>query len=113
MNTEAANRPLNDLEIDMPSISNLLVNLGFDLSDELAPAYILGATDILVAVNFAMTLPAAASFDRAIECCQTLAGDQPEMVRRAQKAVLYAVMSSTELPPLAASRAASLDSRIN
>ncbi len=96
MNEQIASIPL--IPADKAAVSELLIALGVDLSGTLAPSMVLGAMDVLMAVELAQTLPADAHFDGAIRELHTLSPEheQPEPVRDAQMRVLVEVRSAFE-----------------
>jgi hypothetical protein len=106
---------LSDLLIDRQAVALALQELGVDLTHALAPLMILGATDVLVALELARSLPPLANFDVAMGQLHTfsrpIADPLPEKVVEVQLKVLAAALEQDE-EPVDAARVARLRRRI-
>ncbi|MEJ8837682.1 hypothetical protein [Ramlibacter sp. AN1133] len=85
-----------DVEIDRRVVSEALMSLGVDLSQPLAPAIVLGATDVLIALELAQELPAAANYTAVLGQLQSFGahemGSVMQPVREAQLRLLDAAL---------------------
>lgn len=76
------------LAIDRAAISSLLIDMGVDLTEPLAPSMILAAFDLLACVEVGNTLPSEGNFEAVLQSFHTLRHVQPEPVRSMQIALL-------------------------
>ena len=110
-----ARNTLSDLLIDRQAVALALQELGVDLSHSLAPLMILTATDVLVALELARSLPELANFDVAMGQLNTfsrpIADPLPEKVVQVQLRVLAAALEQ-DPEPIDAARVARLRRRI-
>ena len=110
-----ARNTLSDLLIDRQAVALALQELGVDLSHSLAPLMILAATDVLVALELARSLPELANFDVAMGQLNTfsrpIADPLPEKVVQVQLRVLAAALEQ-DPEPIDAARVARLRRRI-
>lgn len=108
---KSINQSSSSLGIDKAVISQMLLALGADLTSVLAPSYILGATDVIIATELANALPKDANFSEVFSSLHTFNTDQPELVRSMQSKVFEAV--SEVSPPVMPGRYEIILSRIN
>jgi hypothetical protein len=86
------------LAIDRAAISTLLVDMGIDLAEPLAPSMILAAFDLLACVEVGRTLPPEGDFDAVLQCFHTMRHPQPEPVRRIQMDLLDMLVADGLFP---------------
>jgi hypothetical protein len=106
-----------DLQIQKPAVSHLLIALGVDLEGPYSAAIVLGAADVLLALDLAQSLPHQAYYPGALQFLHTFA-EEPVVptVREAQRKVLDLVAEEQaqdiQANPMLASRLAQLRSAV-
>lgn len=70
----------SDLKVPQEEVSGLLAGIGIHLDTQLAPAFVLAGTDLLIAANLAKTLPHGADFLGAVSELHTFKVSLPEPV---------------------------------
>lgn len=103
-----AEEAFGEIEVPRAEISQLLIELGFDLTHPLAETMILAAADVLIAVNLAQTLPGEGDLRAAIGICKTVGKDLPEIILLVQAKVLDLLKENA--PAMDASRLQILES---
>lgn len=88
---EAKAFALDGVAIERAPISLMLIALGIDLDGDDASSVVLGATDVVLALDLAMTLPDGTDYMAALGCMHTFK-EAPAFpsVRKAQEAVVDA-----------------------
>jgi hypothetical protein len=115
---ETAAHPLDSIEIDRAPISLMLIALGIDLEGPDAASVVLGATDVVLAIDLAQTLPEGTDYLAALECMHTF-NEEPAFpsVRNAQEVVATAfaeeIAAAAEPQALLASRVQLLRTRLS
>lgn len=79
--------------IDKGRISQMLQAFGVDMTHPLAPAFVLGAFDVMAVADLATTLPEPMSLENAARAFHTMTHAQPVEVREVQVLVLERLRS--------------------
>jgi hypothetical protein len=85
---------LGDVQIRKEAVSELLLELGVDLTGELTPSIVLGATDVLLLAELARSLPLESDYPAVISLMHTFSTEQPAEVRNAQRLVVQSIFAS-------------------
>lgn len=89
---------LHDFDVPQQEVSQLLLALGIHLDTSLAPAFVLVATDLLLASELARTLPVEADFISAITRLQSFSQELPEPVLLTAQKVYQQLLAAADEP---------------
>lgn len=105
-----------DVIVDREAISRMLVELGVDLSHNLAAAIVMGAADVLIALEIAESMPAAGDYQTALgelySFSSPVAAECPSRVVEAQQLLLDAALQDASCASIDPGRLAVLRARI-
>ncbi len=89
---------LEDFVVPREEVSQLLAALGIHLDTTLAPAFVLVATDLLVASELARTLPHGADFMGAVTQLESFVQELPEPVLLTAQKVYQQLLVAADEP---------------